>query len=396
MTMSEGPAAAEAAGLRYVSDRQPGIRRQRRGGGFRYVGPRGAVVDEEETLRRIRALVIPPAWTDVWISPDARAHLQATGRDARGRKQYRYHPEWTAVRDETKFERMIAFGEALPAIRARVDADLALPGMPREKVLATVVRLLDRTLIRVGNDEYARQNHSYGLTTLRDNHVDVDGSHIRFHFRGKSGKVHRIDLQDKRLAKIVRRCQEIPGHELFHYIDADGNTHLVESGDVNDYLRDISGEDFTAKHFRTWAGSVLAASALSAGRPWSSQTQAKKQLVSAIRGVADKLGNTPAVCRKCYIHPIVIDGFLRQRGSRRARSRMAPVAGLDADEIRLLSTLRRQAAPLRERSAARRARGNEATRPRRAVVRGRPGRGARPARATSRGSQSVVSQAVKM
>ena len=254
--------SAIEAGLRYVTDEKPGIRRLRSGKGFRYVRPDGTAVRDEQTLRRIASLVIPPAWTDVWITTDPRGHLQATGRDAKGRKQYRYHPRWRAVRDENKYERMLAFGAAMPTIRARVDADLARPGLPREKVLATVVRLLEATLIRVGNEEYARENRSYGLTTLRNRHVDVHGSELRFEFRGKSGKDHQVSVRDRRLANVIRRLQELPGQEVFQYLDADGARHTIDSDDVNAYLREISGLELSAKDFRTWAGTILCAVAL--------------------------------------------------------------------------------------------------------------------------------------
>jgi DNA topoisomerase I len=303
-------AAAQAADLRHVSDLDPGIRRLRSGKGFRYVGPDGEKVRDPETLRRIRSLVLPPAWRDVWICTRPGGHLQATGRDARGRKQYRYHPRWRAVRDEAKYDRLIAFGQALPALRASVAADLARPGLPREKVLATVVRLLEVTLIRVGNEEYARTNHSYGLTTLRDHHAEFDGSTVRFRFRGKSGVRHSVAVNDRRLARVVRRCQEIPGQELFQYLDDDGTHHAIGSADVNDYLRALTGQPFTAKDFRTWAGTVLAARALQAFTAFDRKAQAKRNLVEAITEVARRLGNTRTVCRKCYVHPAVIDAYL--------------------------------------------------------------------------------------
>lgn len=272
---------------------------------------------DPETLRRIRSLAVPPAWTEVWISPLPNGHLQASGRDARGRKQYRYHPAWRAMRDETKYARMLSFSEALPRIRARVEQDLAKPGLPREKVLAAVVRLLERTRIRVGNEEYARENGSFGLTTLRSEHVDVDGATLRFEFRGKSGKLHTVALADRRLARIVQRCQEVPGHELFHYVGDDGESHVVDSADVNDYVRDASGEDFTAKDFRTWAGTVLTATQLrevarkAADVPARQLARSRKQhVVRAIAHVAEQLGNTPAVCRKSYVHPVVLETYL--------------------------------------------------------------------------------------
>ena len=302
--------SARAGGLRHVSDEKPGIKRERSGKNFRYRNAAGKLVHDAETLRRIKSLVIPPAWTDVWICPDANGHLQATGRDDRGRKQFRYHPRWREIRDETKYARMIAFARALPKIRRRLKKDIALPDLPRNKVLAAVVRLLEVSLIRVGNDEYARENDSFGLTTMRNKHVDVRGSKMQFHFRGKAGKWHDVDIQDRRLAKIVERCQDLPGQELFQFVDDDGGRHDVRSEDVNDYLREVSGQDFTAKDFRTWAGTVLASMALREFEKFDTKTQAKKNVVAAIEAVAAKLGNTPAVCKKCYIHPHVIDSYL--------------------------------------------------------------------------------------
>ncbi|HZU26627.1 MAG TPA: DNA topoisomerase IB [Bryobacteraceae bacterium] len=301
--------SARVAGLRYVSGEGPGIIRKRKGEGFIYIGPDGEEVSDEETLARIRSLAIPPAWEQVWICPSKNGHVQAVGRDARGRKQYRYHPLYRAVRDATKFTRMVAFGEALPAIRRRVEQDLALPGLPKNKVLATVVRLLERTCIRVGNDEYVRENGSFGLTTLRNKHVKIEGRTLRFHFKGKSGIVHDIELSDRRLAKIVRDCQCIPGHELFHYIDEDGTAYRIHSEDVNEYLREITGQDFTAKDFRTWNGTGQAALELEALGACDCDTQAKKNIVAAIKSVAERLGNRPATCRKYYVHPAVLDAY---------------------------------------------------------------------------------------
>ncbi len=302
--------SAKAAGLRYVSDEMPGIRRKRVGKHFSYIGLDGKPIRDPEELKRIKSLGIPPAYTDVWICPLPNGHIQATGRDAKGRKQYRYHPRWREVRDETKYGRMLAFGAALPKIRERVEQDLKLPGLRREKVLATVVRLLETTLIRVGNYEYARQNKSFGLTTMRDRHVEVSGATVRFRFRGKSGKNHTIALTDRRLAKIVQRCRDIPGYELFQYIDDDGTRQTIDSSDVNGYLREITGQDFTAKDFRTWAGTVLASLALQASEAFESETQAKKNITQAIISVSERLGNTPSICRKCYVHPAVIDSYL--------------------------------------------------------------------------------------
>jgi DNA topoisomerase-1 len=302
--------SAKAAGLRYVSDTKPGIQRKPCRGGFRYVDSSGRPVRDPETLKRIKSLVIPPAWTRVWICPTPNGHLQATGRDARGRKQSRYHPLWRATRDETKYERMILFGDALPRIRERVEHDLALPGLPRAKVLAAIVRLLETTSIRVGNEEYARENKSYGLTTMRNRHVVVAGATITFDFTGKSGVHHTIDVQNRKLAKIVQRCLDLPGYELFQYLDEDDQRHTIDSADVNDYLHEITGQHFTAKDFRTWAGTVLAAEMLRQFQPFESLTQARKNVVEAIKTVAKRLGNTPSVCRKCYIHPAVLDHYL--------------------------------------------------------------------------------------
>jgi DNA topoisomerase-1 len=304
--------AARSAGLRYVCDDRPGIRREMGPLGFRYIGPRGKAVRSQAVLKRIAALGIPPAWTDVWICPDARGHLQATGRDARGRKQYRYHHDWRATRDETKFGRMRDFAAALPAIRTRASADLARPGLPREKVLAAVVRLLEKSLIRVGNEEYARTNRSYGLTTMRDKHVQVGRSTLRFEFRGKSGKRHCVDVNDPRLARIVRQCRDLPGQELFQYLDDEGERRAITSADVNAYLKEITGEDFTAKDFRTWAASRLAAIALKHVEPPRSVAHAKKNVLLAIDAVAHLLGNTRSVCRKSYIHPAILDRYMNR------------------------------------------------------------------------------------
>jgi len=302
--------SARAAGLRYICDDMPGIRRERRGSAFRYLHPDGRPVRDRGTLGRIRALAVPPAWNAVWICPRDDGHLQATGRDARRRKQYRYHRRWREVRDETKYGRMVPFARALPRIRRRVERDLALPGLPREKVLATVVRLLETTLIRVGNEEYARENESFGLTTLRERQVRVRGGKLCFRFRGKSGVEHTIELADRRLAAIVRRVQDLPGEELFRYVDDDGETRRIESSDVNAYLKEISGEDFTSKDFRTWAGTVLAARALVALPTPGSQTEGKRNVAQAIEAVAKLLGNTKAVCRKCYVHPAIVESYL--------------------------------------------------------------------------------------
>jgi DNA topoisomerase I len=302
--------AAEDAGLRWVSDDAPGLRRVRAGKGFRYLDADGERLTDDKTLARIRHLAIPPAWRDVWICPSPNGHVQATGRDARGRKQYRYHDRWRAKRDETKYDKMLLFGLALPKIRARVDEDLARPGLPREKVLATVVRLLETTLIRVGNEEYARTNKSFGLTTLRNHHVDVDGAELRFEFRGKSGIQRRVSVHDRRLARIIRRCQDLPGHELFQYVDDEGMLRPIDSQDVNDYLREITHQEITAKDFRTWNGTVLAAGALRDAMRGGPRGRSKRVVTRCIDRVAARLGNTKAVCRKCYVHPGVIEAYL--------------------------------------------------------------------------------------
>ena len=302
--------AAACAGLTYVSDEEPGIRRRRAGKGFTYKWPDGRTVTEDDTLERIRRLAIPPAYRDVWICPDPEGHIQATGRDDKGRKQYRYHPRWTELREGTKFGRMLEFCRALPRIRQRVDQDLSRRGLQRDKVLATVVRLLETTLIRVGNESYARENRSYGLTTLRDDHADIAGSEIRFSFKGKSGKEWNVALKDRRLARVVRACQDVPGEELFQYVDEDGQRRAVTSGDVNDYLRAATGQDFTAKDFRTWAGTVLAAMALKEFESFDTRTKAKRNVTRAIEQVAARLGNTASVCRKSYVHPEILDAYL--------------------------------------------------------------------------------------
>jgi DNA topoisomerase-1 len=304
--------AARVAGLRYVTGRMPGIRRVGKGKSFRYLGPDGRPVRDQATLARVRSLVIPPAWTEVWICPIENGHLQAVGRDSRRRKQYRYHSRWREVRDETKFQRMADFGKILPMIRARVKRDLARKGLPKEKVLATIVRLLETTLIRVGNEEYTKQNNSYGLTTLRDHHVEVTRTKVHFYFRGKSGIRHAISVTDPYLSKIVRRLRDLPGYELFQYVDEDGATRSIGSSDVNDYLREITGRDFTAKDFRTWSGTVLAIEALYECEPFTTQRQAKKNILTVTKNVAERLGNTVAVCRKCYIHPGVFESYVQR------------------------------------------------------------------------------------
>jgi DNA topoisomerase I len=309
--LSDAVASAHAAGLHYVTDESAGIRRRRCGKGWCYYAPNGKRITDEETVRRIRALAIPPAYKSVWISPDPLGHIQATGRDAKGRKQYRYHPRWREVRDAVKYDRMIAFAECLSKIRERCDHDLRKQGMPRERVLALVVKLLEQTQIRVGNEEYARKNQSFGLTTLQSKHVNVEGTAIEFTFRGKSGKHHRVSLRDRRLANVVRRCLEIPGQELFTYVDENGAVHTVSSGDVNEYLRSIAEGEYTAKDFRTWAGTVLAADELRRCEGCENQRVMKRTVTRAIENVSQRLGNTPSVCRKAYVHPAIVDAYLQ-------------------------------------------------------------------------------------
>ncbi|HEV3475019.1 MAG TPA: DNA topoisomerase IB [Actinomycetota bacterium] len=348
------PGPTSVPGLRYMADGIPGLRRRRAGRGFVYLDAEGNRVEDPETLARIRALAIPPAWTDVWICPASNGHLQATGRDARGRKQYRYHDRWRTVRDETKFDRLVDFGKSLTDIRRRVQRDLALDGLPREKVLATVVRLMDTAFARVGNAEYARDNDSFGLTTLRNRHVEVKGSTVRFEFTGKGGKVHVFDVRDQRLARIVRRCRDLPGYDLFQYVDEEGERRPIGSSDVNDYLREITGTDFTAKHFRTWAGTVLAASTLAAMEPPRSERQGKRNVNRAMEVVGKGLGNTANIARKSYVHPEIIemylDGSLKPAWDRPLPKR-APrsTSRLRADEQRVLRALRNGA---RSRKAA--------------------------------------------
>jgi DNA topoisomerase-1 len=336
--------SAREAGLRYVSDARPGIRRRRSGKGFTYIGPDDKRIRDTSALDRIRSLAIPPAWGDVWISTDARGHLQATGRDARGRKQYRYHPRWRDVRDANKFDRLVAFGLTLPKIRKRTERDLARPGLPREKVLAAVIQLLEATLIRVGNDEYARENRSFGLTTLKDRHADVNGWTVEFRFRGKGGVEHSTGVTDRRLAALVKRCQDLPGQELFQYIDEDGQVQNVDSNDVNEYLRTITNEDITAKDFRTWAGTVAAAWALEEFEEFDTEAQAKRNIVRAIEQVAKRLGNTPAVCRAAYVHPAVLDAYaertMLEALRKRASDMGADLSGLEPEEAAVLALLR--------------------------------------------------------
>lgn len=327
----------------------------RHGSTFRYLDPDGRRVTSADDLARIRSLVIPPAWENVWICPDARGHLQATGKDVRGRKQYRYHPKWRQARDETKYDRMVGFAQALPRIRERTARDLRRTGMPREKVLATVVQLLEKTLIRVGNDEYAKQNRSFGLTTLRDGHVDVRGGKVRFTFRGKSGIEHEIHLDDTRLARIVKACRDIPGYDLFQYVDEEGERCSIGSADVNAYLKEITGEDYTSKDFRTWAGTVLAAQMLKEIGASQSDTESKRNIVRAVESVAKKLGNTKAVCRKCYIHPAIfdayVDGSMTKVVLQRAR-RARAANDLSEEETAVLALLQRKLAKQQRRKAS--------------------------------------------
>jgi len=368
-TSADPAASARAAGLRHVDDARPGIRRRATGqkthqgkrfvAQFTYQHPDGRRVSDPATEERIRKLAIPPAWTDVWICPDPNGHLQATGRDARGRKQYRYHPRWREERDGTKYSRMIALGHALPALRRRIAADLRRPGLPRAKVLATLVRLLETTFMRVGNEEYARANRSFGLTTLKDHHVDIRPSEVRFHFRGKSGVVHDVSIHDRAVARIVRRCRDLPGQELFQYLGEDGQPATIDSADVNAYIREATGRDFTAKDFRTWAGTVLAALALQEvdaaaellpGRPGRARRPAARDVTRAIEQVARRLGNTPAVCRKCYVHPEVIasylDGTLAGALKRRVDAQLSRprLVGLRPEEAAVLALLQRRLA----------------------------------------------------
>lgn len=329
--------------LRYVSDADPGLGRKRRGKGFSHLNADGTLVKDKGLRRRLGALAIPPAWTEVWICPFENGHIQATGRDERGRKQYLYHPQWREVRDNAKFEHMLNFGRRLPRIRRRVQRDLKLPGLPKDKVLAAVVKLLETTLIRVGNATYARENGSYGLTTMRKKHVDVSGAEVAFEFVGKSGKAWEVELRDPRIARIVKQCEELPGYQLFKYFDEDGVCHTLESGDVNDYLKRISGEDISAKDFRTWAGTVLATCSLIGLEHVETKTQATKNVTAMVKEVARKLGNTPAVCRKSYVHPDVISCYLNGSLSKLVTvGEAVPSAsarGLRAEEVAVLRFL---------------------------------------------------------
>jgi DNA topoisomerase-1 len=327
--------------LHYVDDTQPGITRKLLRGKFCYFDPAGQRITDPDEIKRLNALAVPPAYTNVWICADPCGHLQATGRDARGRKQYRYHPRWREVRDADKYSRLRDFGLALPKLRKQLETLLAAPGFSRDKVMATVITLLDATLIRVGNTQYARDNRSYGLTTLRSRHVEVNGSAIRFQFRGKSGVEHQITVKDRRLARIIKRCQEIPGQNLFQYLDENGDRHTISSADVNAYLQTLTGADFTAKDYRTWAGSVLALSVLRELQ-WEPESDAKRQVVEMVKNVARQLGNTPAVCRKCYIHPAVLDAFMLGALAELPRPRMRK--GLKSEEVGLAVFLERMLA----------------------------------------------------
>jgi DNA topoisomerase-1 len=340
-------AVAEAAGLAHTTDALPGIRRRRRGKGWSFIGPDGRTVSDAETLSRIKTLAIPPAWTEVWICADPNGHIQATGRDAKGRKQYRYHPRWNEHRSANKFGRLIAFSQALPKIRERVERDLARHGLPREKVVATVVRLLETTYIRIGNEEYAKTNKSFGLTTLRDGHVEVAGAKLRFRFIGKSGMRHEVEVRDRRMARIVKMCRDLPGYDLFQYVDEHGVRQDVDSGDVNRYLREIAGEDFSAKDFRTWGGTLLAARELRQLPPPKSAREAKKVTTQVIQRVASMLGNRPATCRKYYVHPAVLeayaDGSLFEAVARVRREGFEDAPhDLDLEEGALLELLQRK------------------------------------------------------
>ncbi|MFN2643712.1 MAG: DNA topoisomerase IB [Burkholderiales bacterium] len=329
--------------MRYVTEGLRGITRKRVGTGWAYYAPGGARITDTEARHRINRLAIPPAWTDVWICPDANGHIQATGCDARGRKQYRYHPDYRAARDRSKFQRMLEFSQVLPRLRERLERDLGAPDLSRRQILATVVRLLDKTLIRVGNDEYVRENRSYGLTTLRRRHLAIDGPMLRFSFRGKSGVEHTIAVADPRLARIIQRCRELPGQELFQYVDAAGRRHVVSSDDVNDYLRSIAGRDISAKDFRTWGGSMLAARELRARGAPASRREANRNVIAAIDAVAERLGNTRAVCRKYYVHPALIDAYFMgetiAQPEPERRTRRSHRAALRRDEVLVLQFL---------------------------------------------------------
>lgn len=349
-------AAAETAGLTYVTDAVPGITRKRVGTGFAYYAPDGTLIRDRAERRRLARLAIPPAWTDVWICPDPNGHIQATARDAKGRKQYRYHARFRALRDESKFGRMLTFSQALPRLREQVEIDLGLPGLPRRKLLATIVRLLDKTLIRIGSDEYTRANRSYGLTTLRRHHVEVSGYTLRFEFRGKSGILHSIAVADQRLARIVQQLRDLPGHQLFKYVDENGKRQTIDSDDVNQYLRHVSRRDITAKDFRTWSGTMLAARALRELGPPRSAREARRNVNRALDQVAAHLRNTRAVCRKYYVHPAIIEAYHRgitvPAPARARRGRLRPSAALRREEIGVLQFLQQEVAAARTESGA--------------------------------------------
>lgn len=347
LSLEDTREAAEAAGLRYVGDEEPGFTRKKSGRGFAYYDTQGKLIRDEKVLKRIRSLAVPPAYTDVWICRDQRGHIQATGRDDKGRKQYRYHAKWSEVRDTVKYEHMIEFAEALPTIREKLDEHMKLRGLKREKVLAVVVHLLETTLIRVGNEDYAKANKSFGLTTLRNRHVEVDGGELKFEFKGKSGKSWKLKIRDRRVAKVVRQCQELPGQHLFEYVDDDGERRAVTSSDVNAYLREISGAHITAKDFRTWAGTVLAAMALAEFEAVDSAARAKKNVKQAIERVAQRLGNTPTICRKCYVHPEVVQSYLEGDLASQVRQEIdqelrEELANLEPEEAALLALLRKR------------------------------------------------------
>ena len=349
--------AAKHARLRHVDDTVPGITRHKARNGFDYRLPDGALVRDIDTLKRMRSLAIPPAWNGVWICVDPNGHLQATGRDARRRKQYRYHPRWREVRDEAKYSKLLIFSRVLPKLRARVEEDLKRPGLPRERVLAAIVRLMDMTLFRIGNNEYAKENKSFGLTTLRDRHVAIEGSRIHISFRGKHGKHHETDINDRRLARIIQNCRDLPGYELFQYLDDNGDRHTVGSAEVNDYLREITGEEITAKDFRTWAGTKLAAEALQEFEIFETEAERKKAVLRAIEKVAEHLGNTPAICRSCYIHPAVLDGYLDgsllKSLAEDTRKYLAEnIEGMSAEEAAVTAFLRVRLAELSEQNAS--------------------------------------------
>ena len=337
--------AAKQAQLRYGDDSAPGITRHKARNGFDYRLPDSAVVRDIDTLKRIRSLAIPPAWMNVWICLHSNGHLQATGRDARGRKQYRYHSRWREVRDEAKYNKLLIFTQVLPQLRARVEEDLKRPGLQRERVLAAIVRLMELTFFRVGNSEYAKANESFGLTTLRDRHVAIEGSRIHISFRGKSGKHHETDINDRRLARIVKSCRDLPGYELFQYMDVEGQRHTVGSAEVNEYLREITGEEITAKDFRTWAGTQLAAEALREFEAFDSEAERKRAVVRAVEKVAKHLGNTPTICRRCYIHPAVLEGYfegtmLQTLADNTRKYLAANIEGMSAEEAAVAAFLR--------------------------------------------------------